>query len=297
MLLIKLHRLIYRNVGFVRNCWFLFKFIKKNKYLPDFHNPKTFNEKINYRKRNAEHKLFSVCADKIEAKRWAAEIIGDEFIIENYYVGKSITPSKLKEIISEKGDCLVKANHNSGPVHLLTPSSTVEQIDRACFSVNEQLKVDFGKLSGEPWYSEIQPRVLVERCLRPEPGETDIRDYKFHVFKQKDGNSKIVLHIDFDRYTNHNRSFFDEQLNWLPFAIKYPAIRREIEKPKSYDKMCELAKILAKPFSYARVDFYNVAGSIYFGEVTFAHESGAGDFTMYAYDLWMGKLWQGDPSR
>jgi hypothetical protein len=59
--------------------------------------------------------------------------------------------------------------------------------------------------------------------------------------------------------------------------------------------MLELAKTLAKDFSYARVDFYNIDGKIYFGELTFAHESGDAGFNSYAYDKWLGDLWQQDP--
>lgn len=74
-----------------------------------------------------------------------------------------------------------------------------------------------------------------------------------------------------------------------------PTIRSYVQRPENYEKMVEIAKILAEPFSYVRVDLYNVSGAIYFGEMTFAHESGGGEFTSKGYDLWMGNLWQGDP--
>lgn len=292
----KIRRKIYRNSTLLRKWWFWIHFVKCNKYIPNFKNPQTYNEKINFRKRNAKHELFSICADKIVAKEWVAQKIGEEYIIPNYYVGASITVDKLKHILNEKGDCIVKANHNSGSVKLLTKEATNEEIRVACEEVNDQLKVDFGNLSGEPWYSRIKPGVLVEKRLEPEVGESDIRDYKFHVFKQKTKLFKIILHVDFDRNSNHTRSLFDEELNWLPFSIRRPAIKTSIGKPENFFKMLELAKKLAEPFSYVRVDFYNIKGQIYFGELTFAHGSGLEWFTAYKYDLWMGNLWQGDPS-
>lgn len=292
----KIRRYLYQNFDFVRSCWFWLQFVKNNRYIPNFKNPKTYNEKVNYRKNNPKHELFSICSDKIAAKEWVAERIGEEYIIPNYFVGDAITPDKIKEILAEKGDCLLKANHNSGPVYLLTTKSTDAEIEAACKDVNHQLTVDFGKLQNEPWYSKIKPGVLVEKRLEPEEGESDIRDYKFHVFKQDDGTFKVVVHVDFDRNSNHNRTYFDENLTWLPFSVEYPTIRTFIEQPKNYHQMVELAKKLAAPFSYVRVDFYNVAGDIYFGEMTYAHGSGSEVFTMQAYDLWMGNLWQGDPS-
>lgn len=287
-------RYIYRNSVFLRKCWFLFKFVNKNGYWPNFNNPKTYNEKVNYRKNNPKHELFSICSDKIAAKEWVAERIGKEYIIPNYYVGDSITPEKIKEILSEKGDCLLKANHNSGPVYLLTTGSTDAEIEAACKDVNYQLTVDFGKLQNEPWYSKIKPQILVERKLNPEEGESDVRDYRFFVFKS-DSGVKVILSVYFNSSTNLTASFFDEDLNWLPFSIKHPTIHVSLEKPKNYELMVELAKKLSEGFSHARIDFYNVNGEIYFGELTFAHTSGSGNFSNYRYDLWMGNLWQGDP--
>lgn len=280
----------------IRRWLFLYRFVKNNKYIPNFKNPKTFNEKINYRKNNPRHPLFSLCSDKIAAKKWVAERIGEEHIVPNYFVGGSITSEKIKEVLTEMGDCLLKANHNSGPVYLLTTESTEHEISAACQDVNGQLLLDYGKRSNEPWYSEIKPMVLVEKRLNPEPGESSVRDYKFHVFRQEDGTFKIVVEVHFDQAINHTISYFDEGLNWLPITIEYPNIVTSISKPINYELMVEKAKVLAKEFTYVRVDFYNIEGSIYFGELTFAKTGGGAIFMNKMYDLWMGKFWHGDPS-
>jgi len=288
-------RTLYRNSTLLRRWWFWLNFVKNNRYIPNFKNPKTYNEKINHRKNDPKHELFSICSDKIAAKDYVAAKISPDIIIPNYYVGDDISFEKMKSILDEKGDCLLKANHNSGPVYLLTTQSTDKEIKHAVDDVNHQLTIDFGKLQNETWYSDIKPGVLVEKRLQAPKDENDIPDYKFHVFKKKSGGFNVILHVDFDRFNNHNRSFFDEDLNYLPFYVRYPTIRSYVQRPENYEKMVEIAKILAEPFSYVRVDLYNVSGAIYFGEMTFAHESGGGEFTSKGYDLWMGNLWQGDP--
>lgn len=288
-------RILYRNSALLRRWWFWLSFVKNNRYIPNFKNPKTYNEKINFRKNNPQNPLFSICADKIKAKEYVAEQISSDIIIPNYYVGESITFEQMKAIIAEHGDCLLKANHNSGPVHLLTTESTDAEIKSAVDSTLEQLKVDFGKLQNEPWYSDIKRGVLVEKRLLPEKGESDVKDYKFHVFKQDNKAYKIVLEVHFDQSNNHNISYFDQELNWLPITIELPNIRTKIKKPENYQLMIDYAKELAEPFSYVRVDFYNVEGAIYFGEMTFAKTSGAAIFMHKMYDLWLGNLWQGDP--
>lgn len=280
----------------LRSFWFLFKFITRNKYIPNFKNPKTYNEKINFRKNNPKHELFSICSDKIKAKEYVAGVISDEIIIPNYYIGESITFEKTKAILAQDGDCLLKANHNSGPVYLLTTSSSDFEISYAVNDVNKQLDIYFGKLQNELWYSVIKPGVLVERRLMPAEGESDVKDYKFHVFKQLDGSCKVVLGIYFDRGINTTASFFDEDLNYLPFSYNFASIKTSIKKPINYEQMLSYAKKLSEPFSYVRVDFYNINGNIYFGELTFADGSGGAPFSFYEHDLWMGNLWQLDPS-
>lgn len=288
-------RTLYRNSTLLRRWWFWLNFVKNNRYIPNFKNPKTYNEKINHRKNDPKHELFSICADKIAAKDYVAKQISTDIIIPNYYVGDDISFETMKSILDEKGDCLLKANHNSGPVYLLTTQSTDKEIKHAVDDVNHQLTIDFGKLQNETWYSDIKPRVLVEKRLDPEPGETDIRDYKFHVFKQVDNSYKIILEVHFDSSWNHNISYFTHELEWLPITVELPNIYTKIDIPLNYEKMLDHAKKLAESFTYVRVDFYNVEGAIYFGEMTFAKTSGAAIFMHKMYDLWLGNLWQGDP--
>lgn len=288
-------RILYRNSALLRRWWFWLSFVKNNRYIPNFKNPKTYNEKINYRKNDPKHELFSICSDKIAAKEYVAEQISPDIIIPNYYVGENISFETMKSILEEKGDCLLKANHNSGPVYLLTTESTDQEIKHAVDDVNHQLTIDFGKLQNETWYSDIKPGVLVERRLLPEEGDTDVKDYKFHIFKQNDGSVKVILEIHFEQTVNHSISYFDQDLNWLPITIELPNIVTRIKKPRNYQIMIDYAKKLSEPFSYVRVDFYNVNGEIYFGELTFAKTSGAGIFLNRMYDLWMGNLWHGDP--
>ena len=48
----------------------------------------------------------------------------------------------------------------------------------------------------------------------------------------------------------------------------------EIPKPTSFEKMKEYAFILCKEFPFVRMDFYDIDGKIYFGEMTFTPKGG-----------------------
>lgn len=294
-MLVNTVRFLRRKFNFVDDFFFRLAFIRKNRYIPDFKKPITYNEKVNYRKFNSTQPLFSICSDKIKVKDWVGNLGYKDILIETLFTGKTIEINVIKELLNKHGDVLIKANHNSGPVHLVTINTSDEGLTQVCNSIRVQLNNDYGKLKNEPWYSDIEPRVLVEKRIPPEKNETDLKDYKFHVFQQKNGVPKVLLHIDFDRSSSHHRSFFDEDCKWLPFSMEYPSLITEIVKPKNFDKMLKIAKKLAEPFSYVRVDLYNVNGVIYFGELTFAHGSGAEKFTSPLYDQWVGRLWECDP--
>ena len=56
--------------------------------------------------------------------------------------------------------------------------------------------------------------------------------------------------------------------------------------------MKQLASEIAKDFKYVRVDFYDVDGALFFGEITLHHGSGFDVFVPKDYDEYYGKLLQ-----
>jgi len=54
--------------------------------------------------------------------------------------------------------------------------------------------------------------------------------------------------------------------------------------------MINFAKVLCHDFYLVRVDFYNVSGKIYFGEIIFTSESGSSEITPPEYNEILGNL-------
>ncbi|EGR0171816.1 glycosyltransferase, partial [Vibrio alginolyticus] len=213
-------------------------------------------------------------ADKILVKDHVEKLVSSKIVIPTLYTGESISVDLTNDLLKKHKGLVLKANHNSGPVYVIDDKISQNKLASIVEDLNSQLKVDYGATKGETWYSQIEPKILIEERLYDENGANDLKDFKFHVFKQNSGEAKVVLHVDFDRNTNHTRSFFDEHLNWLPFSLEKPCIHTDLKKPNNFEEMVVIARKLAEPFSYARVDLYNVSGKIYFGEMTFAHGSG-----------------------
>lgn len=280
-------------ISLFKKYFYYYKFLKRNHYLPSLSNPKTFNEKLNYRKFFSKNSLFSLCADKIAVKKYVADKIGEKYIIKTLYQTKHIDSEQIKKQLDLHNSFVLKANHNSGHIYFIDKKTSKEDINKACNALNRELTRDFGKRKNENWYSSIKPEILLEENIKKNPQQALV-DYKFHIFKQNSSEVKVVLCVIFDRGNNSHCSYFDEELNWIPFSQGYPCIITQLTPPKNYTKMLDLAKQLAEPFNYVRVDFYNQEGEIKFGEFTFADGSGFERFSSYEYDLWLGNLWQSD---
>lgn len=65
-------------------------------------------------------------------------------------------------------------------------------------------------------------------------------------------------------------------------------ILKVIKKPDSFDRMIKLSEQLSKKIPFVRVDFYDINGKIYFGELTFYPGSGFEKFKPQKYDNILG---------
>lgn len=61
-----------------------------------------------------------------------------------------------------------------------------------------------------------------------------------------------------------------------------------IELPRNLNEMISLSERLAGNLPFLRVDFYNIEGRIYFGELTFYPASGMDRFVPDGYDMEIG---------
>ena len=74
----------------------------------------------------------------------------------------------------------------------------------------------------------------------------------------------------------------------MPFERKYPKSYSSINKPVNYELMIKLSEKLSEEIPFVRVDFYEVNGKVYFGEMTFYPGSGLEDFRPLLWDYELG---------
>ena len=136
-------------------------------------------------------------------------------------------------------------------------------------------------------YKNIKPRIIIEKYMENDD-KTELKDYKFMCFNGKVRCSFVCS----DRYGKDGLKvdFYDLEWNKMPFQRHYPNSKKDIPKPKNYDLMIKLAEKLSSGIPFLRVDFYEINGKVYFGELTFFPGSGFEEFTPEEYDRMLGDM-------
>ena len=104
---------------------------------------------------------------------------------------------------------------------------------------------------------------------------TELKDYKFFTF----GGKVEFIQVDFGRFTNHRRNFYNKTWDLLNIQQNYPTdYSTNIKKPDKLEDMISIAEKIASNLIHVRVDFYCTPERIYIGELTFYHDSGFIEF-------------------
>ena len=236
-------------------------------------NPKTLNEKINWLKIHDRTPLHTLCADKYAVREYVGKKIGEQYLIPLYYHTKNpqeIVPENLGQF-----PCIIKTNHDSGGGFFVHNPKHIDWSD-VRNKLAERMHTNYYHKAREWQYKNIQPCIIVEKLLLDDDGKVPM-DYKIHCFNGK----PEIIQIDLDRFSDHKRNLYDTDWNLLPFTWSMwengkPLWNngKQIPRPNNLETLIELAKTLSFDFIYARIDFYEIGQSIYFGEITFHPGSG-----------------------
>ena len=266
------------------------RFYKKVGYRLNLKNPKSFNEKIVWKKINDRNPLLSVTSDKYKARSYLRKVLGEEKAEEILIPLLHVT-DKPETIPFERlpSAFIVKPNHASGYKIIVENSHfNQKEIIKTC---RRWLKTPYGPEKLEWAYQPIKRKIIIEKLLREKDGKIPKR-YSFQMFH---GKCKLVHAIIVNKKNNTSVTSFDEKWNFSSVKITNYAQEPKIKKPENYKIMLELAEELSKPFNFVRVDLYNINGKIYFGELTHYPVSGTGKFEPQSFDFELGKYWKIKP--
>ena len=249
----------------------------------DFNSLKTFNEKLQWLKLYDHNPRYIDMVDKVNVKSIVADIIGEKYIIPTLKVYDSAAQIDFSELPVQ---CVLKCNHDSGSVFFVDENTDKEKIRR---KLSKSLKKNYFWHDREWPYYEITPKILVEEYLG-ELKNHNINDYKVFTF----GGKAEYIQVDYDRFINHRRNFYNLEWEYVPFTTRYPTDSKHIiKKPECLREMIEAAEKIADYLNnpkFLRVDFYVIDDKLLFGETTFYHGGGMEVFMPAEYDIKLGEL-------
>jgi hypothetical protein len=247
------------------------QFYRGNGYFPNILAPKTFNDRMFYRK-FLEDLPLPILADKIFLNRLVKKNIGKKFSAE--IVAVTTDPVELTTMLKTlpPGAFFLKLNNGSATNHKFTiPESGLSDAGiREIVDVGRGfLSQKFGYWWGEWFYQTFQPMLFIEKALSTD----DPFDWRFFVV-----NGAVKLIRVTKNYYTHIGAFGNTYTpDWGPLEVetRYP-MGPPIEKPSNLSEMLDLAVrvgSLAK-VSFVRVDLYCIEQQLIVGEVTYIPGNG-----------------------
>lgn len=243
-------------------------------------SPRRYTEKLQWMKLFDRDPRYTVMVDKAAAKDWAGSLIGTGHIIPTLGLWDHFSDIDFQALPEQ---FVLKCTHDSHSVLVCRDRNSMD-LTAAEKKMEAALKREYF-YEGRQWpYKNVPPRIIAEAYM--ENKETgDLRDYKFFTF----GGEPRVMYIATGRGTGETYGdFFDMDFNHLDLRIDHKNAPVCPEKPRCFEEMKEAARHLARGTLQVRVDFYEVDGRFYFGEMTFFHCSGFVTFTPDSWDETFG---------
>ena len=267
------------------------KYHKTHGRTPNLENPQSYTEKMLWSSENYRDNRFVWYADKYLVREHVKRIIGEQFLIPLYDV---VDNARQLDFEKYPNRFVLNATHGSNMVMLCNDKADFDE-KKAKAVVKMWLRSNYYYSFREWHYKYIKPRVIVMQNIAS-PDGTPPWDYKFFCFNGK----PVIVSLDLERFGNiSKRNIYDMEWNQMKdIRVSRPQdFTKTYPKPQNFDLMKELAEKLSKEFEHVRVDFYNIDGKIYFGELTFLHAAAGvvGNITPWEFDLKLGEYYQLPP--
>ena len=278
----------YKNGNYLNNKDYIAKrFLDSHDYPMNWDHPQSLNEKLQVLKWHYNKGVHATVSDKFAAREFIKERFGEEYLVPLIF--ESTDPNEISEKIVSNYPVIVKANHDAGNNFIIRDKKKVnwKKLQTDC---RWWLSWNYYYADREQQYKNINRRILVEKLLITKDGKIP-NDYKLNFIH---GNLEFV-YVSLDREGGNFRNIYDA--NWNPAYFKWASKKKmlktkrgpEISPPQSWELMKIMGAEIAKLFPYVRVDFYDVDGGLYFGEVTQHHGGGFDKFEPQSFDFELGK--------
>jgi hypothetical protein len=247
---------------------------------PNYLNPTAMSEKMQWRKAFDRNPVLPTLCDKLEVRTYTSARAPQLRFPKVYWSGNKPEQMPLEEIPLPY---VVKANNRSSAnIFVLRP----EDIDppRIIQQCREWLSAKpYGRNFGEWAYSQVESKILIEKFLTNGADLTPPPFYELFVF-----NGRVAcIYYSSGGFTAraNERSLYTTDWEIIPVnrwgSRGFRPLDATPPKPHNLDFMIEAAEKITAEVDFARVDYYNLDGILYLGEVTPYPSSG---LTMFVPD-------------
>jgi TupA-like ATPgrasp len=249
--------------------------------------PATFTEKVQYKVLHDRRELARIFSDRLAVRDYVFRLAPE--LNQPRLLGVFKSERELAGAIPI-APWVMKASHGSGMV-LISKISAPAAPALVHAKAREWLNTEYAYFNWEWQYLDLPRRIVFEEYLGTEKNPP--ADYKLFVINQK----VRLITVDEGRFGQHTRNLFYP--DWTPIKTgkgEAPPALIPPAKPISLPEMIRHAEILGQDTDFVRVDLYEVAGKVYFGELTHSPAAGGVDFEDPQLDLELGGYWSMPPS-
>jgi len=246
---------------------------------PDLDRPRTFNEKILVKILTDRRPYLTLFADKLRARSWVRRAAPGLAFPRLYWWSERADELPFDAL---PPSFVLKANHGSG-FNLLVPDKRAVSRDALATLGRRWLRTDFTRVGREWAYRNVRRAIFAEELLSggkagPPP------DFKLFMFAGK----LRLIQVDEGRGKRHTQALYDER--WRFFEGTLAAEQgRPGPPPASLGAMIEAAEAVSAGVDFLRVDFYDIDGRAFFGELTNYPNKGVSRFRPAALDALFGE--------
>ncbi len=236
-------------------------------------NPQEFNEKGRWLQFYTDTSKWSVLADKYKVRNYITQKGHKDILVDLYGAWESADDIDFKKL---PDSFVLKTNHGCGEI-IIVKNKKDADTELIRKQIRKYLNTPYGVQTAEPHYLKIKPMVIAEQLL-PNTSEqsSSIIDYKVYCSFGK----PFIIAVCYDRsLKNHivHQTWYD--INWEKLDNYHTGgyKTKDIVRPTTLEQMYLVSKDLASEFPFVRMDYYDVNGKLYFGEMTFTSASFSGD--------------------
>lgn len=237
-------------------------------YDVDWENPRDLDEKILYLEFCTDTSDWVIYADKYRVREFVKERGCEKILIPLY--AKFNSPEEIR-FDNLPVSFVMKMNNGCGDAIIVHDKNKINIPDTIRMITNSY-NTKYGIESAEPHYLRIKPCIIVEKLLEQTSGS--IVDYKVWCFNG----------VPYCIFTGINRDIAKNTVDFNLFDVNWNSMKDCISerfrndvyvpRPTHLQEMLTYARKLSNGIPQVRLDFYEIDGHIYFGEMTMSSATG-----------------------